>query len=279
MLEKESTLDRNRGALTQRSSSDHQVGNYLNFLNDIVGNKVENKVKANDSGNSDLFLSEECDEKRSLTPQPKLDGLIAKQVKKPALAYRNEGFKHKAIENRTWAGANRSLMLNKSEISCINNKSECVSDNDISQYISREKRKMKNEQLQTENPALEYGDFKGLISSTFDNNEPKSARILEQDNRSRSRTPRAAHKDETFSYKALMELKGSKCTCVHSIYMQPVLDLTTMSAIDGTCGTYCKRLGPKAQKKIILDLMAKDQANPNQEAEPKRYLINQKWWS
>lgn len=72
-----------------------------------------------------------------------------------------------------------------------------------------------------------------------------------------------------------MELKGSKCTCVHSICMQ--LD-QTIGEVD-TCGTYCKRLGPKQQRKIILELLAKEQGNPLKDLEPKRYLINQKWWS
>jgi len=74
-------------------------------------------------------------------------------------------------------------------------------------------------------PYGDRGEYHGIISSTFDNNEAKTQRLFDNnDNRSRSRTPRAAYKDETFSYKALMELKGSKCTCVHSIYMQPLLD-------------------------------------------------------
>ena len=198
--------------------------------------------------------------------------------------YRGAGFQYKAADggNRSVLGGNRSVMINKShaEISCINNKSECVSDNDISQYISKDKKTMrKNEKLMTEVP---YGDrdLYGMISSTFDNNEARTARLLDKnDDRSRSRTPRAAYKDEAFSYKALMELKGSKCKCVHSIYMQPMLDQTTTSNLEAKCGTYCKRLGPKAQRKIVLDLLAKDQSNQANEAEPKRYLINQKWWS
>lgn len=143
------------------------------------------------------------------------------------------------------------MLLEKShaDISCINNKSECVSDNDISQYVSKEKKRLHNDKLHTEVPLPEYNDFRGgMISSTFDNNEPRTARYFERShNYLRSRTPQAAFKDETLSYKALMELKGSKCTCVHSLYMQPVLDQTvTTAVIDGTCGTYCKRLGPKA---------------------------------
>jgi hypothetical protein len=57
-----------------------------------------------------------------------------------------------------------------------------------------------------------------MISHTFDN-QSRNSKLVEQRNRSLSRTPRAHTKDANLSYKALMELKGSKCTCVHSIYM------------------------------------------------------------
>ncbi len=200
------------------------------------------------------------------------------------IGYRGAGFQYKVADggNRSVMGGNRSVLLNKSnvEISCINNKSECISDNDISQYVSKDKKTMrKNERIVTEVPYVDR-DLHGIISSTFDKNEAKTARLIDRtDDRSRTRTPRATYKDEAFSYKALMELKGSKCKCVHSIYMQPLLDQTTISNNDITCGTYCKRLGPKAQNRIVLDLLAKGLTSQGNEAEPKRYLINQKWWS
>lgn len=120
------------------------------------------------------------------------------------------------------------MLLEKSnvDISCINNKSECISENDIQQYISREK-KVHMEKLHTEVPMPEYVGYRGggMMTSTFDNNEPRSTRYFERSqNYSRSRTPRAEFKEEKMSYKALMDLKGSKCTCVHSLYMQPALD-------------------------------------------------------
>jgi len=55
-------------------------------------------------------------------------------------------------------GVNRSVLLNKSnvEISCINNKSECISDNDISQYVSKDNKIMrKNERIVTEVPYVD----------------------------------------------------------------------------------------------------------------------------
>jgi hypothetical protein len=126
---------------------------------------------------------------------------------------------HQINLNRSVIGK-RSFILNKSqhEISCINNKSECVSDNDISQYIFKNKNTMQNK-LNTEVNFLDNREYRGIIASTFDNYADKSKFERETSQRSWSRTPKQ-NKDESFSYKALMELKGSKCTCVHSIYMK-----------------------------------------------------------
>lgn len=183
------------------------------------------------------------------------------------IGYRGAGFQYKVANggNRSvMGGVNRSVLLNKSnvEISCINNKSECISDNDISQYVSKDNKIMrKNERIVTEVPYVDR-EFQRIMPQTFDKNDLKTARLIDRtDDRSRTRTPRATYKDEAFSYKALMELKGSKCKCVHSIYMQPLLDQTTMSNNDINCGTYCKRLGPKAQNKIVKDLLTKGLAN------------------
>ena len=47
------------------------------------------------------------------------------------------------------------------------------------------------------------------------------------------------------------------------------------------CSTYCKYLTPKQQKKVILQLIKKEQHRQmvTGQWEPKRYLINQKWWT
>jgi hypothetical protein len=77
ILEKDSTFDRKQGLLTQRSGSDQNLGKfYFNFLNGAVGQKK--KEERSNSENSDLFMSEECDEKRSFTPQPRTDSMLGK---------------------------------------------------------------------------------------------------------------------------------------------------------------------------------------------------------
>ena len=44
--------------------------------------------------------------------------------------------------------------------------------------------------------------------------------------------------------------------------------------MDVSCGTYCKKLGPKAQKKIILDLLSKEKESKKlKEGDLNRYLI------
>lgn len=73
--------------------------------------------------------------------------------------------------------------------------------------------------LNTEGNFLDNREYRGIISSTFDNYADKTKFERGTSQRSWSRTPTQI-KDESFSYKALMELKGSKCTCVHSIYMK-----------------------------------------------------------
>lgn len=94
IIEKESTLDalhNNKNprdnAYTDRSASDINFGNsYLNYLNGAVekdgkltarpvkSGKVTKPGKLPEIGSdSDLFQSDECDEKRSYTPQPKIN--------------------------------------------------------------------------------------------------------------------------------------------------------------------------------------------------------------
>lgn len=91
--------------------------------------------------------------------------------------------RYKVSDNNNMKRGTRSMMAfdkSNQNISCINNKSECISDNDISQYVSKEKRKP-NQKLHTEIPPL---DFQGLRPSTFDNG-PRTARLLESNHRSR----------------------------------------------------------------------------------------------
>lgn len=108
-------------------------------------------------------MSDECDEKRSFTPQPRLDSMLFVS-KKLSTYHLNRGaeFQYQGNPygfNRSMIGLNnRSVLLNKSnnDISCINNKSECISDNDISQFVSRDKRNMRlNGNLNTEMPFYE----------------------------------------------------------------------------------------------------------------------------
>ena len=83
--------------------------------------------------------------------------------------------------------------------------------------------------------------------------------------------------DDSFSYKALMELKGSKCTCLPK-FSGPQHPLNQEEKFDRReiCGTYCKYLTPKQQKKVILKLIRKEKNRQMLagEWEPKRYLIN-----
>lgn len=81
-----------------------------------------------------------------------------------------------------------------------------------------------------------------------------------------------------------MELKGSKCTCLPKF--SGGQQTTTGTGLDQqnerkVCSAYCKYLTPKQQKKVILNLIKKEQNKQmlTGQWEPKRYLINQKWWT
>jgi len=65
------------------------------------------------------------------------------------------------------------------------------------------------------------------------------------------------------SFKQYMDIKGSQCTCKQTS-TKP-------------CGTYCKKTGPKQQRRIILDILRRESLNKGKEI--KRYLINQRWWT
>ena len=66
-------LDNEKKAVT--SASDKNLGNfYFHFLN---GGQVQTKKEVlQQSENSDMFLSDEQDEKRSFTPQPRPDSML-----------------------------------------------------------------------------------------------------------------------------------------------------------------------------------------------------------
>ena len=224
---------------------------------------------------SDMFLSDDQDEKRSYTPQPRqqtMMGGLKQQATKlnkgmPPGAGRPQvpggysvgnwglgGLAHKNMIGRTNAG-----VLDKSagqDLSIINNKSEMISEisqNDLSAYVSREKKKMNNEPpSQNSN----QGFFNGLFTKTEDNvNKPQT---IDEETSTQSNgynrtlgfgggamTQRSAqhlgttlggglsthravlgghnqnvsiNADESFSYKALMEMKGSKCTCLPAFH-------------------------------------------------------------
>ena len=84
-----------------------------------------------------------------------------------------------------------------------------------------------------------------------------------------------------------MELKGSKCTCMpkfgngqnHLIQQTEEQQITTTGK--NTCSSYCKHLTAQQQRKVILRLIRHEQNKQmfSGQWEPKRYLINQKWWS
>ena len=69
--------------------------------------------------------------------------------------------------------------------------------------------------------------------------------------------------NEYLSFKQYMDIKGSQCTCKEGD--------TQLK----TCGTYCKKTGPKQQRLIILDILRQE----SQTKEIRRYLINQRWWT
>ena len=106
--------------------------------------REERKVgrrESNDTESDTAFMSDECDEKRSYTPQPRQISMLA-NLKTQTSKY-NRGMPQNAITNNqyTIAGnqgmmANRSMMgfpgerlVNKTTLSCLNNRSELgVSD-------------------------------------------------------------------------------------------------------------------------------------------------------
>ena len=84
-------------------------------------------------------------------------------------------------------------------------------------------------------------------------------------------------RDESYSYKALMEMKGSKCRCLPKFGAGPAMlaksfkfsnheeskDDSRLGGHGGTqngvCGTYCKHLSPRQQRKIVLKLIRNEQ--------------------
>lgn len=90
ILEKESTFEGKQGNLTQRSAPDYNIASkfYNNFLNGFNGAEKKNEIK--ETENSDMFMSDECDEKRSFTPQPRIDSMLEKHAL--SFGYRGAGF-------------------------------------------------------------------------------------------------------------------------------------------------------------------------------------------
>ena len=219
---------------------------------------------------SDVFFSDDQDEKRSYTPQPRqqtMMGGLKQQANKltkgmPPGAGRpqvpggysvsNQGLSGLSSKNMigraNFGGLNRS---NTQDLSIVNNKSEMISDisqHDLSAYVSREKKAMNND-LPKANPNTGY--FGSLFTKTEENLNNPHTIDEETSTQSNGRnlalgcgamTGRSAqhlgttlgealsthrvvrgggnHQDvsvngeEAFSYKALMEMKGSKCTCL-----------------------------------------------------------------
>ena len=64
-----------------------------------------------------------------------------------------------------------------------------------------------------------------------------------------------------------MDLKGCKCVCLPSSTQK--------------CSNYCRKLTAIDQRRIVTDLLSTAQKRQTllHEWEPKRYLIQQKWWS
>ena len=126
----------------------------------------------------------------------------------------------------------------------------------------------------------------GQLKTPFANNDmgggnaahPNPSKIRQQHMRSTA--------DESLSYKAIMELKGSKCTCMPKFTSSGMLlsnanEANEQSKAPTVCGTFCKHLTAKQQKKVVLRLIRQEQNRQmtNRQWEPKRYLINQRWWT
>lgn len=64
-----------------------------------------------------------------------------------------------------------------------------------------------------------------------------------------------------------MDRKGTRCTCEPNAARN--------------CGAYCRRLSALDQRRIVSHLLQTEQQRQTNlhEWEPKRYLIEQKWWS
>ena len=159
----------------------------------------------------DTFVSDECDEKRSYTPQPrqvKMIGGLKQQIGRiaagPSIAQNT---------SRSYIGGPGN-QLNKSTLSAINHKSEYLSDigDAVSNYISRTK---KHPTLDRQNTDL---------SNNFDPFEGKSATYDGQD-ASRIMEP-------PLTFQELMAKKGSKCICKDQKSQK--------------CGTFCRKQGPAA---------------------------------
>lgn len=117
------------------------------------------------SEEGDTFLSDDCDEKRSYTPQPRQSSMFGGGGG-PKL---NRGQSTNQIAQMT---SNRSMMglggggslanrQNNQNLSCLNNRSGMASDNsrDLSTYISKDKRRI-GEQAAAVNKS-------GFLSSLF----------------------------------------------------------------------------------------------------------------
>lgn len=106
--------------------------------------------------------------------------------------------------------------LNKSTLSAIPAKSDCMSDigDNLFPYMSKHKK--------ITFAKVNYDPFENK-SQTYDNRSNNNSKL------------------ETTSFKAIMEIKGSKCKCI--------------KGSKGKCSTYCRKNGSNAQRRIIANLL------------------------
>lgn len=141
---------------TRPQDQEHPLATHNSFLNKMPATfdaRQERKVSIVDNTEESTgFLSDDCDEKRTYTPQPRQITMLGggqkanasrgiPQAAQPNLSSMaaNSGM----IANRSMLGLSRyegnQRMINKSSLSCLNNRSMMVSDNshDNSAYMGR----------------------------------------------------------------------------------------------------------------------------------------------
>ncbi|CDW84553.1 ubiquitin carboxyl-terminal hydrolase [Stylonychia lemnae] len=198
----------------QKQTKNPLLKNYMNSKPQNLKQSINNDIDDEES-----IASDECDEKRSYTPEPRhLEKLANKS---------QNNLNHSMIGIKGSLNTSMSGMIPTGGVNSVYKSSKM----ELSRYISKHK---SNVDYQNKYNVMEFG-----------------------------------------GYKALIEQKGSKCQCKINGYSDEKTELQDIPK--NACGNYCKLLGAREQRHILLECYQKELEKPPTEKKLKRYLIDARW--